>query len=478
MFAKIGGEKKMKKTIIISIALVTTLLALAIPAFNVKATGIQFQMQPLVEDPAHDVNPAILQDSNGKLWVFFCSYDRIDAGYYHVFYITSTDGGSTWTEPALFLPAYVPGYTAAGGIAVFQDSTGKLWVAWAYAYEIWFTTSSDGISWADAKLFCSGDNKIGSFIETGGKIWFFFSSSLPDWMLISYETTVDGGNSWSDFVSITGGGNFYPHAIVLNNGTILVAYQHYPYSMHYCTSSDSGSTWSEATFDNPDSDRDPYCIEYSGKIYVFFNRLYDDPFSHPHTTSDIWFRVGDETGWGPPQVLTNEPQNFDNGATPARIHNQLWVVWGKASGDSYTQQDIWLARNLLKLDANINIDPDTLNLRSNGRWITGYIELPEGYDVADINVSSIFLNETIPVDPSAPVAVGDYDHDTIPDLMVKFDRAKVISYILGNIDIEERFTTVTLTITGTLNDGTPFEGSNTIKIVMPMLRHWRFLESF
>jgi hypothetical protein len=344
------GEKKMKRILPTVITFLLIVSVFAILTSDVKAASVEFQMQPLVEGPAHDVGPSILQDSNGKIWVFFQSYDRIDAGHYHVFYVASVDGGSTWTDPAVFLPAFVPGLSVVAEPAVLRDSTGKLWVAWQYAYEIWFTTSSDGINWADAKLFCSGDNKIGSFIETGGKIWFFFSSSLPNWMRISYKTTIDGGNSWSDLVSITGSGYFYPHAIVLDNGTILVAYQHYPYSMHYCTSSDSGSTWSEATFDNPDSDRDPYCIEYGGKIYVFFNRLYNDPFSHPHTTSDIWFRVSDETGWEPPQPLTNEPQNFDNCATPARIRNQLWVVWGKAIGDSYTPQDIWLARMYLKLE--------------------------------------------------------------------------------------------------------------------------------
>jgi hypothetical protein len=423
------------------------------------------------------VNPSILQDSNGKIWVFFLSYDRIDAGHYHVFYVTSTDEGSTWTEPAVFLPAYVPGVTIPAGVAVFRDSTGKLWIAWQ-GDGLWFTTSSDGINWADAKPLCSyGDDKIGSFIETQGKIWFFLSSSHSNWMQISYETTVDGGNSWSDLVPITGSGNFYPHAIVLSNGTILVAYQYYPYGMRYCTSSDGGSTWSEATFDKPDSDRDPYCIEYNGEIYVFFNRFYD-PFFQPPYNSDIWFRVSNETGWSPPQQMTNEPQNFDNEANSASVHNHLWVVWGKASGDSNTQQDIWLARMFLKLDANINIDPDTLNLGSKGRWITAYIELPKGYDVADIDVSSIFLNETILVDPSAPTAVGDYDHDTIPDLMVKFNRAEVRSLILANVNIEERFATITLTITGKLYDETQFQGNDTIKIIMPMLRHWRFLEFY
>ncbi len=128
----------------------------------------------------------------------------------------------------------------------------------------------------------------------------------------------------------------------------------------------------------------------------------------------------------------------------------------------------------------VDINPDTLNLRSGGKWIMAYIELSEGYDVNEINVSSVMLNDSIQAEFSR-IAIGDYDNDTIPDLMVKFDRAKVISYIMANVDItklfEERFTTITLTITGCLKDGTSFRGSKTIRIIMQTPRCWRFIKT-
>jgi hypothetical protein len=118
--------------------------------------------------------------------------------------------------------------------------------------------------------------------------------------------------------------------------------------------------------------------------------------------------------------------------------------------------------------ATIDLDPDTLNLQSKGKWITAYIELPEGHDVSNINVSTVVLDETIPAELK-PVAIGDYDGDGIHDLMVKFKRADVISYILANVNptelFEERFMTITLIITGYLNDGTPFIGSDTIRVI-------------
>jgi hypothetical protein len=88
------------------------------------------------------------------------------------------------------------------------------------------------------------------------------------------------------------------------------------------------------------------------------------------------------------------------------------------------------------------------------------------------------LNDTIPVEPK-PIIIGDYDNDTIRDLMVKFDRQQVIKYIMANVDLsrlyEERFMTITLTITGKLNNGTPFQGSDTIKIILLILKCWRLL---
>lgn len=111
--------------------------------------------------------------------------------------------------------------------------------------------------------------------------------------------------------------------------------------------------------------------------------------------------------------------------------------------------------------ATVDINPSTLNLKSKGRWITAYIELPEGYDVGDIDVSTIVLNDTIPAEMH-PTGIGDKDGDGIPDLMVEFDRAIVQSFIYSQ---GISYGDVALTITGELFDGTPFEGTYTIRVI-------------
>lgn len=98
------------------------------------------------------------------------------------------------------------------------------------------------------------------------------------------------------------------------------------------------------------------------------------------------------------------------------------------------------------VSAVLDMVPKTLNLRSKGKWITAYIELPEDYNVGDINASTILLNDEVPAESSKVCGTK---------LMVRFDRSEVIA-LLPQIGEAE------LTITGTLFDGTPFEGSDTI----------------
>lgn len=108
------------------------------------------------------------------------------------------------------------------------------------------------------------------------------------------------------------------------------------------------------------------------------------------------------------------------------------------------------------VSAVVDITPNTLSLRSGSKWINGFIELQEGYDVSSINVYSIMLNETIPIEEAK---IGGNR------LKVTFDRAKVASFILQAIEFSNRFSIITLTITGRLDDETFFEGTDTIRVL-------------
>lgn len=107
------------------------------------------------------------------------------------------------------------------------------------------------------------------------------------------------------------------------------------------------------------------------------------------------------------------------------------------------------------VEATIDIDPDTLNLKSRGRWITCYIWLPEDHNVEDINAASILLEDVIE---------AEWKWFEIEDqvLMVKFNRSEVQGMLEPNEAVE-------LTVTGDLADGNEFEGTDTIRVIGPII---------
>jgi hypothetical protein len=103
-----------------------------------------------------------------------------------------------------------------------------------------------------------------------------------------------------------------------------------------------------------------------------------------------------------------------------------------------------------------DVTPGTLDPASRGRWVTGFLEPPQPLAAGDIDLPSIRLNGSLPVDASAPTALGDHDEDGVPDLMVKFDRVAVEPTVSEGESVR-------VTITGTVG-GKAFSGADTIRV--------------
>jgi hypothetical protein len=130
---------------------------------------------------------------------------------------------------------------------------------------------------------------------------------------------------------------------------------------------------------------------------------------------------------------------------------------GDGDGDGLAVVDMGAFEYQRVTEAIIDIDPDTLNLGSKGTWITAYIELSAGYNVADIDVSTLLLNDSVQAE-SRPASIGDDDNDEIIDLMVKFDRAAVEALLKVGDNVE-------ITVSGSLTDGTKLVGSDIIRVI-------------
>jgi hypothetical protein len=103
---------------------------------------------------------------------------------------------------------------------------------------------------------------------------------------------------------------------------------------------------------------------------------------------------------------------------------------------------------------SVEIHPETLNLKSNGRWVTVMITLPTGVSADEINMDDIRLWAD---DNSIKPDWGSAGNGNI---MVKFDRTS-----LKNLIDEEG--NVSIRITGKLPSGQAFEGEATLRVINP-----------
>ena len=189
-------------------------------------------------------------------------------------------------------------------------------------------------------------------------------------------------------------------------------------------------------------------IDGSGATAVM-NGYREYELMHPLNSTDLLdfsLRTGDTVGF----YLEFTDFDLDIG----RGHCIDWPAYILNGVYTGPLGDITIAASL---QVNIDIFPETLNTHSlTGKWITAYIELPEGHDVNDIDLSSVKMNGEVPAE-SHPTKIGDYDKDGIPDLMVKFYRAKVVRSILRTGDDEVIVRGMVL--------GKSFEGSETIRVI-------------
>jgi hypothetical protein len=240
-------------------------------------------------------------------------------------------------------------------------------------------------------------------------------------------------------------------------------------------------------------------VDNSGNVYVTGTTQHNmDPLRHDYLT--IAYNTNGNMIW---EARYNGPSDHFDSAKAIAVNSYGHIfVTGKSKGPTYDYatiaydsdgNELWVARydgpgnssdsvNDLAIDLSgnpyvtgysgglgtgrdfatikysrsikqpiIDIDPDTLNLKSKGRWITCYIDIPD-YDVNNIDISTILLEDTIPAE------WGDVQGTT---LMVKFDRSEVEDYIGVPQDAVE------LWVTGEFYDGTEFEGSDTIRVICP-----------
>jgi len=367
-----------------------------------------------------------------------------------IYYATSLDGVN-WTPYGMVLDigesGSWEGLAVGRPVVLFDGVIYKMWYMGydGFAHRIGYATSMDGINW----IKCEANPVL---VPGGNGGW-------DDWSLGEFTVTFDGAlyRMWY-------------------NGQ---AYMYVTLKIGVATSPD-GISWTKYA-------HNPVLVPGSSGWDSY--HIYTGPVIKKESSYLMWYsgqqsstvRVGlatspDGFSWtkqsGNPVLDVGPPETWDSAyifamSVVKKADRLLMWYWGASDHTGGTER-IGLATS--HAIAEVDIDPDTLNLKSHGEWISCYIELPEDYSVENIEVSTILLNDTIGVDSEAPTQIGDYDSDGTEDLMVKFDRAEIIEW-LGTGDYgedTEKSVEVTLTITGEVMgvEPSPFEGSDSVKVLL------------
>jgi len=350
-------------------------------------------------------------------------------------------GGMIWSSPAVAdgnvfigsLDNKLYAFNGTTGALLWTYTTGgEVWSSPAVANGVAFIGSNDhkvyALNETDGQLiwsYTTGNEVMSSPAIVGGKV--FVGTKLEGKVYALNET--DGTLIWSYQL---GGSTSSSPAVAY--GKVFIGDEGFTGHKAYALNETSGDLiWSYQTADNVGSS--PAVAD--GKVFV--GSTDSNIYALDQTNGTLLWKY-----------------NFIAGpvSSPAIANGKVFV--GFFDGvHSFGQSPPSVTT------ATIDIDPNTLNLKSRSKWITCYIELLEGYDVSDIDISTVMLNGEIQAELH-PTEIGDYDTDGIPDLMVKFDRAALTSHIYHTLGI--RHGHVTLTVTGQLTDGTMFEGGDTIKI--------------
>jgi len=192
----------------------------------------------------------------------------------------------------------------------------------------------------------------------------------------------------------------------------------------------------------------PVINQSGGEYKVGWGSLYYDGIAYVFVGGYSNYRVIDENG------LVSLVPNQNWCVTQAvELNGEIYALARVSSvSNASLPGDVYLITTAPEpaIAATVDIQPNTLNLKSKGNWITCYIAFPADADVADVNSNTILLNGQVK-------AEWTMIEEEAQVLMAKFSRSAVEGILQPG--------TVELTVSGKLNDGTRFEGKDTITVI-------------
>jgi len=174
-----------------------------------------------------------------------------------------------------------------------------------------------------------------------------------------------------------------------------------------------------------------------------------------------WLSVGTESGVLAAGECVDIDVIMDAAALEAGdYYGTLTMTSNDPADPTRTMDVIFHVGTILAADSDI--DPNTLNLASNGKWMTSYVELPVEYDPADVVLETVMFNGVVLADDKFFVYEEDFNGNGIPDLMFKFSRSEIEGILMEGEEVE-------VTVTGEIRDTTYFVATDIIRVINPTM---------
>lgn len=209
----------------------------------------------LTTDAGRDTYPNLTQLADGRLWLVWDSDRSSQKAVWQRF---SDDGGATWSTGTWVANMPMNG-SYGSAVAAMQSDDGRLWVVGEYGP--WFITSADGgVTWSSPTNLASYGFGPAVFQADDGKIWVVYSYERRYHgedlgYALAHLTSTDGGVTWSrqGETVMDWWGLSNPSLAQTTDGTLVLMWDQRwrpykvfcaPPSLAYRTSSDGGETWS------------------------------------------------------------------------------------------------------------------------------------------------------------------------------------------------------------------------------------------
>jgi hypothetical protein len=117
------------------------------------------------------------------------------------------------------------------------------------------------------------------------------------------------------------------------------------------------------------------------------------------------------------------------------------------------------------VNAAVMLEPGTLNASSGGNWMFATVELPGGYDPADLVLETVRALGTVPADPAFTEYL-DFNGNGVPDRKMRFNRAAVLAAALAALPEGDA---TEIVITGKIGEQAAFVARQDVAVMRPRL---------